>query len=410
MVPFECDLCVFRKLRKHSPDRSQSEQRLLLACMRRMILDAFWSRASPTVRGNRDNARMAMELSRLVGLSGTAVHDGPLPDYDHCGYEVAIQMLLKSRSPGKHSKEHCQFDAIRKICSSHGNQVRASPQANRQVLSLSDQSGRHQRLSLDPCGSFWFSRFVEGCRHRMGSIWKPNQALSTELLHALLSNAEGRIEASPSKSDQNRWVVFHAHAVVTYVASLRGPEGFLLDLEGLIQNRNRGKDLYEVIALRGKIKGEHHDRCHLIPSVPVTKSGVQVRFALNRLMALKQEQGFVDGPAISDETGHVYSTRALDDCLHEILEELFDLNRELFPPVITTKEELKKRYQVFRTFRRTSDSRALEEKVGSDDIDVVNRWKSVERAKGARPTRTMRQHYADLSLLLKPFLRHTGSM
>jgi hypothetical protein len=49
-------------------------------------------------------------------------------------------------------------------------------------------------------------------------------------------------------------------------------------------------------------------------------------------------------------------------------------------------------------------------KVAAADIDVVNRWKSVERADGNRPQRPMRQHYAELELLLGPFLRYTLAM
>eukprot|EP00978_Attheya_sp_CCMP212_P047631 scaffold422659_cov59-Attheya_sp.AAC.3 len=46
----------------------------------------------------------------------------------------------------------------------------------------------------------------------------------------------------------------------------------------------------------------------------------------------------------------------------------------------------------------------------NDDMDVVNRWKGVERTKGARPSCPMRHHYAELSLLIQPFLRYTRAM
>jgi hypothetical protein len=94
----------------------------------------------------------------------------------------------------------------------------------------------------------------------------------------------------------------------------------------------------------------------------------------------------------------------------ENLEELFISNRDLFPTKIETVQDLRKSYQVFRTLWRTSDTQALEMKVSKDNIDVVNRWAGVEKAQGRRPGREMRHYYADITLLLKPFLRYTWAM
>jgi hypothetical protein len=290
----------------------------------------FWSRAAPTVNGNRDRLLFGIKMSRAAGLQGPYFHYEPMPSYGHCGYEVAIQMLLHSRHPGRYSRDHVQLDTIRKLRTRHGNQVRASPQANKQTLSLGDQKGRYQRFSADPAASFWFYRFFDGCRIRMGQDWRPNQAMSQDLLHEVLKVAGLRIEDAVTMRDHNRWIVFHAYVVVTYVVSLRGSEGLLLDLAGLIRQWEKGNGSCVVIALLGKIKGEHHERCHLLPSVLVTQSGVSVAESLERLIATKRRNGFEDGPAISDEKGEAYSSRAIDDCLHEMLEDLFDEKPTLF--------------------------------------------------------------------------------
>ena len=62
-----------------------------------------------------------------------------------------------------------------------------------------------------------------------------------------------------------------------------------------------------------------------------------------------------------------HNSRAL-----EILEDLFDGERSLFPPDITSKDLVRERYQAFRSFRRTSDTRAAEMDDSSLDIDIVN--------------------------------------
>ena len=46
----------------------------------------------------------------------------------------------------------------------------------------------------------------------------------------------------------------------------------------------------------------------------------------------------------------------------------------------------------------------------TEDIDIVNRWRSVEAAKGKGPNLPMKRHYDDIQILLEPFLRYTKAM
>jgi hypothetical protein len=139
MVPFESDFCIFAKLRSGiSSEEDQEKDLLLLACIRRANLDAFWSRATSTVIANGDRTRAALELSSSIGIEGPYEVEGTLPLFDHCGYEVAIQMLLASRKPGKYSKQYSQWDTIRKIRTVFSNQYKASPQFNRDIVALGD--------------------------------------------------------------------------------------------------------------------------------------------------------------------------------------------------------------------------------------------------------------------------------
>jgi hypothetical protein len=96
----------------------------------------------------------------------------------------------------------------------------------------------------------------------MGQDWCPNQAMSQGLLHKVLKVATLCIADTITTRDHNQWMVFHAYVVVTYVVLLRGSEGLLLDLAGLIRRWEKGDGTCIVIALLGKIKGEHHERCH----------------------------------------------------------------------------------------------------------------------------------------------------
>ena len=71
---------------------------------------------------------------------------------------------------------------------------------------------------------------------------------------------------------------------------------------------------------------------------------------------------------------------------------------------------MKKAYHCFRSFRRASDTRALEAKVSTDDIKLVNRWSTSEKLEGRRPNQEMHFYYADIAQLEAPFLRYTKAM
>ena len=243
LTPFECDLCIFRKLRKVNPDYNNYSDKLLLGCIRRANLDAFWSRSSSTVQRNRSLIDQQLNLSSRLGLVGPYVHEGPMPQHDHCGFEIAVSMLLKSKDhTGRHSKQYLQFDTIRKLRSAYGNQVRSSPQSNREKLSLVDEKGYYRRMTADVCGSLWFSRFIEGCRSRMGQVHKPNQAMSTPLILMLLREVELKIHSASNLEDVHDWAIFSCYVVGCYCLSLRGNEGFLLDLKTMQKFKRNDTD------------------------------------------------------------------------------------------------------------------------------------------------------------------------
>ena len=167
---------MFRKLRGHSPRGNSPQDKLLLACIRRMHLDTFWSRATTTVSANKDRDKQMLGFSKTLGLRGPFTHEGPFPSYSHCGYKVALIMLLHLTNKGRHAN-YLQFETIRKDVSTYENQRRASPQNTSTTTALVDDDGRYRRLVNDPCASMYFRRFLEGCSKRMGQDWRPNQAL-----------------------------------------------------------------------------------------------------------------------------------------------------------------------------------------------------------------------------------------
>lgn len=196
--------------------------------------------------------------------------------------------------------------------------------------------------------------------------------MSPALTRKLFELSDNRILSEGNPKDRDRWVVFNTYAVVCYMISLRGNEGFLLDLGALRRYFQRGEGEYIIIPLLGMFKGESDDMAHLIPCVERTSSGIDVRRVLARLIANKELLGLFDGPAISDIQGYVLDPAAIDKMFHELLIEIFQENKDLFPPEIEEENQIKENFQCFRTFRRTSNTQAKNMKVKATDIETVN--------------------------------------
>ena len=186
---------------------------------------------------------------------------------------------------------------------------------------------------------------------------------------------------------------------MSYTISLRGNDGFLLDLDGMNRHRERNDGTYFMITLLGKIKGEHTDIAHIIPCSNITSSGINAKYSIRRV--------FSSGPAITNLKGFIHTSSKLDELLHDLLILIFEKDPSLFPPTIKTTEDIKSYYHCFRTLRRISDTRALEMTANANDIDIVHRWEKVEKAGGRKLLQPMRQHYAQLELLIKLFCRYT---
>ena len=405
ITPFECDLCVFVKLKGRYPVSQSEPDKKLASCIRRVILDSFWSRAPTTVSNNLRLAKNLVNLPKVLGLNSPFVSTGPCPSFDHCGYQIAISMILMSTKPGRYDKSYTQFDTIRHLRSCFSNFERASPK-NATSIDRPNQ-GDQPEISESVTSTLWFRRFYAGCKARMGQVVKPNLALSTTLIVAILQEVMKDYENS-DKHTKFDLIVFGSYLVVSYVISLRGSEGLMLDLSVINRELKTSRD-FCVIALKGRVKGETIDRDHLFPCVFQTSSGIDVQKWLKMLSCAHRMFKRQGGPAITNHVGEILSISQIDSKLHEYLIHLFD-DGVNFPLEIKTSEDIYERFSAFRSLRRASNTRALNMNVSASDIDVINRWKTVEAAKGKKPNRLMRQYYAEVSELKNPFLRYTKAM
>jgi hypothetical protein len=147
----------------------------------------------------------------------------------------------------------------------------------------------------------------------------------------------------------------------------------------------------------GKVKGEHHHRCHLLPCTFEMELGIKPYVWLSKLVDLKSRQGLMEGPAISDESGRVFSSSNIDQGMNYFRH--WSNQKRTFCQTIMRLDH-----------SDGSDTRALNKRVRRDDIDLANHWHQVDRADGKRPTFDMGHHYAQYKLLADPFIRYTSAM
>ena len=147
---------MYRKLKRRDSTQCNPQDVLLKEFISRALLEAFWSWSLGTVKGYSWKAAQMVEFSSLVGLSGPFLVSALLPFHDHCGYKVAIKMLLYSRRLGRYT-DHMQYDTIRSFRRVYSNFVSAAPQSNVQPWSLGDLSGRYSCFGANPCGLLWFT-------------------------------------------------------------------------------------------------------------------------------------------------------------------------------------------------------------------------------------------------------------
>jgi hypothetical protein len=308
-------------------------------------------------------------------------------------------MVLASVKPGNHA-EYLQFDTIRQFRTVVANVNRASAGANAKVTVWIDDKGLTKRSTTVVTHSEWFERFTQGCRKRMGGIYKPDLAITSAVMFAYLEIIKRKFSTASNEVERHKWISLGAYSALCFCGSLRGNEGFLLDLYGLRLYLNEGKDpndprAHIVAPLLGRFKNEIGERYHLVLLSPVTQSGIQTRFWLEELVDARFREGRTRGPAFCDEKGHVSYSSVYEPKFHEVLIEVQANNPNLIPASVDVAED----YGVGRSFRRGSDSEAVARGVNSSDVDAMNRWRIVEKARGRCPVfSSMREYYADVRI------------
>ena len=76
---------------------------------------------------------------------------------------------------------------------------------------------------------------------------------------------------------------------------------------------------------------------------------------------------------------------------------------DMFPPNISIEDD----FGIPRSCRRGSSTEAANQGVPSEIIEMICRWRKVERAQGRAPNLNMREHYMEVSQALESYLKYS---
>lgn len=401
ITPFQCDLCVFRNLQHRNPTASHLQDDFLLCCIRRVNLDAVWGRESSTVDSTLRGAKQMVRYWSSVGLKPTFPPLGPYPVSDSFGFSVAISMLLKSTDPGRYAN-YQQFESIRKLRAAYSNIFMASKEGTKSLRTFGGDKAKHT-LTNSPTQSIFFERFSLGCVRRMGQEVRQDWAIPLPTMHALMEALELDWRGATSVAERERVAFLGAYALIAFCGSFRGNEVFLADLYGtrkyLASTDLKGD--YVIIPLLGRFKGETGERYHLTPLASVTKSGLMVKQWVSRAASVNEIAGRVRGPLFGDGQGGIIKPKVIELALMDKLQMIKETQPGLIPSDLDVYED----FGISRSFRRGATSTARVRGVEDKHVDLINRWRVFENARGRRPALSMHDHYSDIEILIPELVK-----
>jgi hypothetical protein len=424
-VPLESKVlwpkCHFRNIQGRDPQHGNRKDALFERCIRRASLDAFWSLEENTVKGTRSSMRAAIQKAEMIGGDGIFPALGPLPIRDVDGVGAGSIQLLKTLDPGI-TEPLVQFTTAAKISTSYqrrstalGALWEASVHSKGETVMVREMTKSY--VTSNPVKSQWYERFLKGMHKRMGDSVKQDEAISIEQMTALMevfATDWRKVVGDPRRSHaQVREVLFPAlFSVLAYCGALRGEEVPLMDLDatkeftasGLEHTKQELK--HGVIALHGRFKNEIGVKCHLMPVVRRTNSGLEPTKWIQRMIDWHAETGVDRGPVFRKSNGMRARQSQFSFSILNRLVRVSEEQAGLFPD---KNVNILTDYSTRRSFRRGATSRA--EIVGLSDTvtNLNNRWRSVEeKAKGKRINHSsMRSYYSGIRLMLEPLL-NTG--
>ncbi len=107
------------------------------------------------------------------------------------------------------------------------------------------------------------------------------------------------------------------------------------------------------------------------------------------LINIQAEEGCSHRSAFDYANGLVATLHEYDGILHHFLQLIQQEN----PDLIVEDDNVQSNYGFFQTFRKSLEVKARAAGLDSSTLNVMNRWRTIENAKGGCPHFNMIEHY-----------------
>jgi hypothetical protein len=188
---------------------------------------------------------------------------------------------------------------------------------------------------------------MRGAESRMGYTTQQQQPLGTSVIVKLLELIKEDTEEQERDVASELFKV-GATIATAVCASLRGSEVFMMELSALRKHIQHGRggivppnpmkagtDLssapHIIITLLGEFKGELGYKYHLMSLASTTTSGIELRWWIETLIRIREEEGCITRPAFGHKDGIVAWMREYDSILHHFLERIQKEHPNLIP-------------------------------------------------------------------------------
>jgi hypothetical protein len=105
----------------------------------------------------------------------------------------------------------------------------------------------------------------------------------------------------------------------------------------------------------------------------------------------------------SDKKGKQTKASVLEPRFYDLLHWVKICHPDLVAPNVNIEDN----YGIPRSCRRGSSTKGANQGVPSEIIEMICRWRKVERAQGRAPNLGMREHYMEVKQALEAFLQYS---